>query len=238
LNGFTVQPGERVGVIGSVGSGKSTLLKLFAGVIKASKGVVCLDGMDVQHIAADRRSELIGYLPQTTRLISGTLRQNLTLGLPYVAEDVLMAAIQTTGLAEQIAGRPEGLDARISEGGEGLSGGQKQLVALTRLLLCQSSLWLLDEPTSSMDEGTEERCLMALKQHVRSGQTLVLVTHKARLLDLVDRLVVLTPQGIALDGPKDKVLDALRQRAAAAQQQQSGIVTTSSNLRSSVQAHS
>jgi ATP-binding cassette subfamily C protein LapB len=241
LNGFTVQPGERVGVIGSVGSGKSTLLKLFAGVIKASKGVVCLDGMDVQHIAADRRSELIGYLPQTTRLISGTLRQNLTLGLPYVAEDVLMSAIQTTGLAEQIAGRPEGLDVRISEGGEGLSGGQKQLVALTRLLLCQSSLWLLDEPTSSMDEGTEERCLMALKQQIRSGQTLVLVTHKARLLDLVDRLVVLTPQGIALDGPKDKVLDALRQRAAAAQQQQSGIVTTSSNssnLRSSVQAHS
>jgi ATP-binding cassette subfamily C protein LapB len=238
LNGLTVQPGERVGVIGSVGSGKSTLLKLFAGVIKASKGVVCLDGMDVQHIAADRRSELIGYLPQTTRLISGTLRQNLTLGLPYVAEDVLMAAIQATGLAEQVAGRPEGLDVRISEGGEGLSGGQKQLVALTRLLLCQSSLWLLDEPTSSMDEGTEERCLMALKQHVRSGQTLVVVTHKARLLDLVDRLVVLTPQGIALDGPKDKVLDALRQRAAAAQQQQSGIVTTSSNLRSSVQAHS
>ncbi|MBJ7254186.1 MAG: ATP-binding cassette domain-containing protein [Sphingomonadaceae bacterium] len=234
LNGFTVQPGERVGVIGSVGSGKSTLLKLFVGVIKASKGVVCLDGMDVQHIAADRRSELIGYLPQTTRLISGTLRQNLTLGLPYVAEDVLMAAIQTTGLAEQIAGRPEGLDVRISEGGEGLSGGQKQLVALTRLLLCQSSLWLLDEPTSSMDEGTEERCLMALKRHVRSGQTLVVVTHKARLLDLVDRLVVLTPQGIALDGPKDKVLDALRQRAAAAQQQQGGIVTTGSNLRSSV----
>lgn len=238
LNGFTVQPGERVGVIGSVGSGKSTLLKLFAGVIKASKGVVCLDGMDVQHIAADRRSELIGYLPQTTRLISGTLRQNLTLGLPYVSEDLLMAAIQTTGLAEQIAGRPEGLDVRISEGGEGLSGGQKQLVALTRLLLCQSSLWLLDEPTSSMDEGTEERCLMALKQQIRSGQTLVLVTHKARLLDLVDRLVVLTPQGIALDGPKDKVLDALRQRAAAAQQQQGGIVTTKSNLRSSVQAPS
>lgn len=238
LNGFTVQPGERVGVIGSVGSGKSTLLKLFAGVIKASKGVVCLDGMDVQHIAADRRSELIGYLPQTTRLISGTLRQNLTLGLPYVAEDVLMAAIQATGLAEQIAGRPEGLDVRISEGGEGLSGGQKQLVALTRLLLCQSSLWLLDEPTSSMDEGTEERCLMALKQKVRPGQTLVLVTHKASLLELVNRLVVLTPQGIALDGPKDKVLDALRQRAAAAEQQQSGIVTTSSNLRSTVQASS
>ena len=238
LNGFTVQPGERVGVIGSVGSGKSTLLKLFAGVIKALKGVVCLDGMDVQHIAADRRSELIGYLPQTTRLISGTLRQNLTLGLPYVAEDVLMAAIQATGLAEQIAGRPEGLDVRISEGGEGLSGGQKQLVALTRLLLCQSSLWLLDEPTSSMDEGTEERCLMALKQKVRPGQTLVLVTHKASLLELVNRLVVLTPQGIALDGPKDKVLDALRQRAAAAQQQQSGIVTTSSNLRSTVQASS
>jgi len=238
LNGFTIQPGERVGIIGSVGTGKSTLLKLFAGVIKASKGVVCLDGMDVQHIAADRRSELIGYLPQTTRLISGTLRQNLTLGLPYVSEDRLMAAIHATGLAEQIAGRPEGLDVRISEGGEGLSGGQKQLVALTRLLLCQSALWLLDEPTSSMDEGTEERCLMALKRQVRPGQTLVLVTHKARLLELVDRLVVLTPQGVALDGPKDKVLDALRQRAAAAQQQQRGIVTANANARPPVEATS
>lgn len=238
LNGFTIQPGERVGIIGSVGSGKSTLLKLFAGVIKASKGVICLDGMDVQHIAADRRSELFGYLPQTIRLISGTLRQNLTLGLPYVSEDRLMAAIHATGLAEQIAGRPEGLDVRISEGGEGLSGGQKQLVALTRLLLCQSALWLLDEPTSSMDEGTEERCLTALKRQVRPGQTLVLVTHKARLLELVDRLVVLTPQGVALDGPKDKVLDALRQRATAAQQQQRGIVTANPNARASVEVSS
>jgi ATP-binding cassette subfamily C protein LapB len=104
---------------------------------------------------------------------------------------------------------------RISEGGEGLSGGQTQLVALTRLLLASPDVWLLDEPTSSMDDATEVKCLNALQEATKQGRTLVLVTHKMRLINLVNRVVVLTPQGVAMDGPKDAVLKRLREGAAS-----------------------
>lgn len=210
-----IRQGERVGIIGAVGAGKSTLLKLLAGVIKPERGYVLVDGLDLQQIALDRRAESIGYLPQVTRMLGGTLRDNLLLGLPHVEETEILAALQATGLATHLAGRPQGLDLRIAEGGEGLSRGQKQLVGLTRLLLARPEVWLLDEPTASMDDSTEERCLNALRQHVGAEQTLVLVTHKPRMLDLVDRLIVLTPQGIALDGPKAAVLAHLQQQAQA-----------------------
>lgn len=215
VKSLEIAPGERVGVIGAVGAGKSTLLKLLAGVIKPERGYIAMDGLDLQQIAADRRAEAIGYLPQVTRMLGGTLRDNLLLGLPHVDESEILAALQATGLAAHLAGRTQGLDLRIAEGGEGLSRGQKQLVGLTRLLLAKPDVWLLDEPTASMDDGTEERCLAALKAYVRPDQTLVLVTHKPRLLDLVDRLIVITPQGIAVDGPKAAVLAHLQQQAQA-----------------------
>ncbi|BBC73858.1 conserved hypothetical protein [Altererythrobacter sp. B11] len=215
LPALTIAPGERVGILGAVGSGKSTLLKLLAGLVKPERGHVLLDGLDLQHVAGERRAELIGYLPQQARMISGTLRDNLTMGLPYVSDDEIVAAVQATGLAGFLAGRPEGVHMRIAEGGSGLSGGQRQLVGLTRLLLARPQLWLLDEPTSSMDDGTEERCLAALRAAVQPGQTLVLVTHKLRLLELIDRLIVLTPQGVALDGPRDAVIERLRQGSPA-----------------------
>lgn len=215
VKALDIRQGERIGVIGAVGAGKSTLLKLLAGVIKPERGYVLVDGLDLQQIAADRRAETIGYLPQVTRMLGGTLRDNLLLGLPHVDEAEILAALQATGLGSHLAGRPQGLDLRIAEGGEGLSRGQKQLVGLTRLLLARPEVWLLDEPTASMDDGTEERCLAALRQHVGSNQTLVVVTHKPRLLELVDRLIVLTPQGIAVDGPKAAVLAHLQQQAQA-----------------------
>lgn len=224
LPALTIAPGERVGILGAVGSGKSTLLKLLAGLVKPERGHVLLDGLDLQHIASERRAELIGYLPQQARMISGTLRDNLTMGLPYVSDEELVAAIQATGLAGFLAGRPEGVHLRIAEGGGGLSGGQRQLIGLTRLLLARPQLWLLDEPTSSMDDGTEERCLSALRAAVQPGQTLVLVTHKLRLLELIDRLIVLTPQGIALDGPRDAVIERLRQGPAAQAEHHKGSV--------------
>lgn len=206
-----IAPGERVGVIGAIGAGKSTLLRLLAGLLRPERGTVMLDELDIQHIAPDRRAELIAYLPQTSRLLGGTLRDNLTLGLVHTPDDRILAAMQATGLAEQLAGRSEGLDLPIPEGGEGLSGGQRQLVAFTRLLLGDPSVWLLDEPTASMDDGTERRCLTALAGTVRPGQTLVLVTHKVQMLELVDRLIVLGPQGVVLDGPRQAVIERLRQ---------------------------
>lgn len=214
-----IAAGERVAILGGIGAGKSTLLKLLSGLIKPEKGQVLLDGLDIQQVAVERRAEALGYLPQTTRLISGTLRDNLTLGMPHIGDEEILAAAELSGLSSVLSSRPEGLDIRIAEGGEGLSGGQKQLVSFTRVLLARPLLWLLDEPTAAMDDASEERCLNALREAVRPGQTLVLVTHKLRLLEMVDRIVLLTPQGVAVDGPREAVLAHLQQRSG----QQSGI---------------
>ena len=212
---LSIEPGERVAILGSTGAGKSTLLKLLAGVFKAERGQVLLDGLDIQQVAADRRAELVGYLPQHNKLFSGTLRENLLLGLPSVDDARILEMAERTGLSSLIGSRPEGLNLRIAEGGAGLSGGQAQLVAITRLLLASPSVWLMDEPTASLDDVTEEKSLAALREHVGKKQTLVVVTHKMKLLELVDRVIVLTPQGVALDGPRDGVLERLRRPANA-----------------------
>lgn len=219
VKSLRIAAGEKVGILGVVGAGKSTLLKLIAGSIKAKDGLVLLDGMDIQQICADRRAEAIGYLPQVSRLVSGTLRDNLTIGLPYVSDDAILRAAELTGLADHIRARPQGLDVPIFEAGEGVSRGQKQLIGLTRVILAKPELWLLDEPTASMDDATEERCLRALQQSLSPDHTLVLVTHKIRLLELVDRLIILTPRGVALDGPRDAILARIQQGNSLAEGQ-------------------
>ncbi|TXT24294.1 MAG: ATP-binding cassette subfamily C bacterial LapB [Gallionellaceae bacterium] len=145
------------------------------------------------------------------KLLAGSLRDNLTAGLGDINEAALLDACRTIGLDQLVASHPQGLDMPIFEGGNGVSGGQKQLIALTRLLLSRPDAWLLDEPTAAMDEATEQRSLAALRQAIRPEQTLVLVTHKPVLLGLVERLIVLLPGGGVMDGPKDAVLDRLRQ---------------------------
>lgn len=213
VNDLKIRAGERVAIVGSIGAGKSTALKMMAGLCKPQRGNVLLDGLDIYQIDPDRRAEAVGYLPQRNRLFAGTLRDNLQLGVAGLTDEQILSACEATGLIELIRSRPEGLDLPIPEGGEGVSGGQAQLVALTRMLLANPALWLLDEPTASMDDIAEFRCLNALKTATSSGQTLVLVTHKMRLLELVDRIVVLTPQGVALDGPRDEVLGQLQKKA-------------------------
>lgn len=212
LSSLDISPGEKVGILGVVGAGKSTLLKLLAGLYMPHNGHLLLDGLDIQQISRACLSENIGYLAQETHLFSGTLRSNLLFGLTGVSDQEIIAACQTTGLASLISGHSKGLDLEISEGGKGVSGGQKQLIAFTRLLLSRPKVLLLDEPTSSMDEATEARTLSVLRDRVGKDQTMVLVTHKPALLGLVDRLVVLTPAGIVLDGPRDVVLHKLRPR--------------------------
>ena len=206
--------GEKVAILGTIGAGKSTLLKLLAGLVKPESGTVMLDGLDLQQILADRRNECIGYLPQQCRLFSGTMRDNLMLGLPATDDDTILATAQVTGLTKLISARPEGLDTPITEGGQGLSGGQKQLVAFTRLLIARPKMWLLDEPTASMDSGTEQACIAAMKTAVAPGQTFVIVTHKKDLLSIVNRIIVITPQGVVLDGPRDTVISQLNQKQA------------------------
>jgi ATP-binding cassette subfamily C protein LapB len=205
-----ISAGEKIGVIGPIGSGKSTLLRLLTGMYQSNEGRILLDGFDIDQISRGLLADRIGYLQQDHRLFNGTLRQNLLVGITDPGDEAIRNAAARTGLLDVITRHPKGLDLMIAEGGKGLSGGQRQLVALTRLLLSRPSIWLLDEPTASMDEQTEWRCIEALRQSIQPNDTVVLVTHKPSLLMLVNRLIVVANNQIVLDGPKDQVLAKLK----------------------------
>lgn len=212
---FTVKPGERVAIIGSIGSGKSTLIKLLSGLYKPQQGTVSIDGIDVTQIAPEFVREHIGYLPQDVRLYQGTLRENLTLGLPSPTDTQILKAAAMTGLDRVIQTHPKGMELEISEGGKGLSGGQRQLVGLTRLLLQQPKIMLLDEPTASMDGQLEARVMQHLFQEIAADSALIVVTHKPAVLQHIQRLIVVDQGRVVLDGPRDQVLARLRTPAAA-----------------------
>ena len=207
---LTIRPGEKIGILGPVGSGKTTLLRVLSGMFKPQEGRVLLDSIDLAHINKPLLAEHIGYVQQDGRLFSGTLRDNLILGQVDPGDEAILEAARKTGLMQAvITPHPHGLQRTIYEGGTGLSGGQRQLVNLTRTVLRQPSIWLLDEPTASMDRNTEAHMTQTLKDAIQPTDTLVLVTHKTEMLDLVDRLIVVYNHQIALDGPKQDVLRQL-----------------------------
>lgn len=206
---LTIRPGERIAILGPIGSGKSTLLKILAGLYAPSSGRVLLDGLDIHQISRETLSERLGYLQQDHRLFQGTLRENLLVGMAAPNDDVMQEVLIKTGLINLVSSHSSGLELPISEGGRGLSGGQKQLVAFTRLLLTKPNVFLLDEPTASMDNRQEQRCLQVLKHELTENQTFIVSTHKTALLDLVDRLIIMDNQRIIMDGPKQAVLDEL-----------------------------
>src|SRR5690606_26689851 len=195
---------------GSTAPRQLTYGPLYALSARPQQGTILLGGLDMQQIAEDALRAHIGYLPQDYRLVQGTLRDNLLLGLSQVDDDVLMTCAERTGLAPFIAAHPKGLDMPISEGGGGVSGGQRQLVGLTRLLLAEPKLWLLDEPTAALDQDAENRVLRAIESAVGKDGTLVLVTHKLSLMKLVQRVIVIGYGRVVLDGPTAKVLKELR----------------------------
>ena len=215
---WQINPGEKIGIIGSIGCGKSTLLKMTAGLYKPFEGRVLIDQLDIQQVSRAHLSEHIGYMQQSVQLFAGTLKDNLTAGLLGVTDEQIVQACQATGLNAFVGSHPKGLELPITEGGGGVSGGQRQLIGLTRLILARPSMWLLDEPTANMDDDTERRAIFNLSQAVKPEQTMIIVTHKMALLGLVQRLVVMQQGRIVLDGPRDAVLEHMRkqqQQAAA-----------------------
>ncbi len=204
-----IRSGEKIGIIGGIGSGKSTLLKLMSGMYRPAQGKVLLDGVDMALIAPAFLRETIAYLPQEIRLISGTLRDNVLQGLPDPGDEAVLRAASESGLLALISRHPKGLALPISEGGRGISGGQKQLVALTRMLLSTPRLLLLDEPTASMDATAEAKVVAILQARALAGATLLVATHKSALLPIVDRLLVMQGGRVVLDGPRDLVLAKL-----------------------------
>lgn len=205
-----IEPGERVGIIGRIGSGKTTLEKLILGLYEPTEGAVHIDGVDVRQIdPADIRRN-IGYVPQDVMLFYGTVRENITFGVPHADDAEILEAARLSGVDEFVNRHPLGFDMPVGERGEGLSGGQRQAVVIARAWLRHPSLLIMDEPTNSMDNSSEERFKAQLAQRL-GHETLILVTHRASLLDLVDRVIVMDQGRVAADGPKDQVLEALRQ---------------------------
>jgi ATP-binding cassette subfamily C protein LapB len=207
---LSIAPGERVGVIGRMGSGKSTLAKLLIGLHQAQAGNVLVDGIDIRQIdPADLRRN-IGYMPQNVVLFSGTVRENLTMGVPHTDDASMLRAVKLVGLDEHINRHPQGFDLPVGERGDALSGGQKQSVALARALLSDPPLLLLDEPTASMDIGSEEQFKTRLLR-VLESRTLIIVTHRESMLTLVDKLIVMDGGRVMMSGKKADVLQALAQ---------------------------
>lgn len=207
--------GERIAIIGGVGSGKTTLLRIAAGLFNPLTGSVKLGGLDMGQIAEDVLRRNIGYLPQDFRLVNGTLRDNLLMGLPGISDDVLVETAKATGLAEIIASHPHGLDRQIQEGGRGLSGGQRSLVGLTRLFLLNPKIWLLDEPTANLDTNAEARIMRLLGEKLTPEQTVVIVTHRIQVLPNFSRTILMSSGRVALDGPTASVIQRMQRGPAA-----------------------
>ncbi|MFZ2650912.1 MAG: type I secretion system permease/ATPase, partial [Burkholderiaceae bacterium] len=200
-------PGERVAVLGRIGSGKSTVLRLLASLYQPTEGMVQADGIDLRQIdPADFRAR-VGFVSQEPRLFNGSLRDNVLMGRANVDATQLAQVARLTGLDRLVASHPKGWELSVGEMGGMLSGGQRQLVALARCLVTQPQILLMDEPTSSMDAQSEALFLRQLKEAV-GQRTLIVVTHRPAVLELVQRVVVIDSGKVALDGPKALVLAA------------------------------
>jgi len=207
-----IKPGERVAVLGRIGSGKSTILRLLAGLYQPTEGFIEVDGIDLRQIEpADFRAG-VGFVSQDPRLFHGTLRDNVFLGRGNANAQAFLEVTQLTGLDRMAAAHPMGYDMPVGESGNLLSGGQRQLVALARCLVTQPQVLLLDEPTSSMDAQAETNFIRHLKTAI-GDRTLLVVTHRPALLEVVDRVIVMDGGKILADGPKAQVLAALSGQA-------------------------
>ncbi len=207
--GLRLAPGEKVGLIGRSGSGKSTLARLLLGFYQPDEGQILLDGLDLRQIdVADLRQQ-VGYVAHDLPLLAGSLRDNLTLGARYVGDARMLEVAELTGVSELARQHPAGFDRPVGERGQLLSGGQRQAVLMARALLLDPPILVLDEPTSAMDNSSEEALRRRL-QACCAGKTLLLVTHRTSMLALVNRLIVLDAGRIVADGPKEAVIEALR----------------------------
>lgn len=206
---LVIRPGEKIGIIGRSGSGKSSLAKLIVGLYQADSGNLLVDGIDVRQLDVSDLRYNIGYVPQDIQLFSGSLRDNLVSGARYVEDELVLQAAELAGVHEFARLHPKGYELQVGERGQNLSGGQRQNVALARALLLDPPILLLDEPTSAMDNTGEERLKQRLAAMI-ANKTLLLVTHRASMLSLVDRLVIVDRGQIIADGPKGSVMEALK----------------------------
>jgi len=205
---FSIKNGEKIGIIGQTGAGKSTLLKLLTGLLHPTKGSIFIDNHDISTIHPVEIRQNIGVMTQDPFLFNGTLKENIELSRP-ISKEKMMETITLTGLEELVKRSGQGDGIPVGERGCNLSTGQKHLVALARAIVNDPSILILDEPTTGLDVGLEKKLMENLK-HIIQNKTLILITHRFAALELVDRILVLSNGKIVADGPRDAVLNALK----------------------------
>jgi ATP-binding cassette subfamily C protein LapB len=213
-----VAAGEKIAVVGKIGSGKTSLLRIIAGLYDATEGSVKIDNSDVTHMHPDDVRKHIGVVMQTPVLFSGTLKENLLMGNPDATDEQLIKAAKIANVDEIASNLPDGYETQLSEGGLQLSGGQRQAVCIARAFVGDPKIIIMDEPSSAMDNGSEQQLLQDLKE-ILADKTLILITHRGTLLSLVDRVIVFDSGRIIADGPKEKVLQAPQQNPNTAAEQ-------------------
>ncbi|CZF86214.1 type I secretion system permease/ATPase [Grimontia marina] len=207
---FTILPGEKVAIIGRIGSGKTTLGRLLMGLYRPTEGSVRIDETDVSQIHNIDIRRNIGCVPQDPTLFFGSIRDNITLGRPLADDRDILDAANRSGVTTFTQRDPAGLERQVGEGGNQLSGGQRQSIAIARAMLGRPPVLLMDEPTSAMDNRSEQFIKQQMSS-LRRDETLILNTHKTGMLDVVDRIIVIEQGSIVADGPKLSVLKALKE---------------------------
>ncbi len=218
LNGvsFQIAPGEKIAVVGKVGSGKTTVVKLILGFFKPDSGAVLIDGVDVRQIDPADLRRTLGVVLQDVWLMGGTIKQNIALGGQHPSDAEILHAAHVAGVEDFVRQNPEGYGLRLGERGEGLSGGQRQAVAIARALLGKPTVLLFDEATSAMDMGAEAQLLQRLHEEI-GGRTFVTITHKGTMLQMMDKIIVLDQGRVSMQGTPAQLLRAQQGQPQPAQ---------------------
>ncbi|MDB5613740.1 MAG: hypothetical protein JWQ22_1393, partial [Devosia sp.] len=213
---FSIQPGEKIGIIGRIGSGKTTIGRLLVNFHGASEGEISIDGIDIAQYHPDDLRRAVGFVVQDPEIFNGSVRDNIMMSDPAASEARILEAARRAGVEDFVSKHPQGYDMPVGERGFLLSGGQRQAIALARAMLVEPKIMFLDEPSSSMDLATERQLIKHLEASLMPDQTVVIATHRYSLLSLVTRLMVLENGRLVADGPKDEVLAQLRARGEGA----------------------
>jgi ATP-binding cassette subfamily C protein LapB len=210
---LAIKPGERVGIIGKIGSGKTTIGRLLVKLYEPQAGAILIGGIDIRQYHPHEIRRVVGLLGQEPELFHGTVRSNILMANPRASDSQLISAARLSGVDEFAKRHPSGYEMIVSERGQSLSGGQRQAIALARLLISEPRIIYLDEPSSAMDIASERVMIENLKRSITPNQTLIVSTHRHSMLDLVDRLIVISNGKLIGDGPKEQVLESMRKQS-------------------------
>ena len=211
---FQVEAGEKVGILGKIGSGKSTILRLAAGLYDPDEGAILIDDTDIRQIVPEDIRKNMAMILQDVFLFSGSIRENINMGYPEISDEDILHAAEVSGVQDFLGGLPNGYDLKLRDRGEGLSGGQKQALAICRALVRKSPILMMDEPTSSMDTNSEQKLIHRLEKELKD-RTVLVVTHRPTVLALVDRLIVIEQGKVVANGPKDDVIKMLKPKGGS-----------------------